>query len=438
MTRRVFIETYGCQMNEADTELMFGLLRHRGYAVADSADEADVVLLNTCAVRERAEERVFGRLGWFKALKERRPEVVLGVAGCMAERLRESLVERAPHVDLVIGPDAYRRLPQLIDAADDPAADVQVDVRLDKRETYRDVHVDRVPGVSGWISIQRGCDKFCTFCIVPFVRGRERSMAPAEVVEQARGMASDGFREITLLGQTVSSYYERGHDFADLLRLVHDVEGLHRIRYTSPYPNDFSDRLLHTLAELPRVGRHIHLPVQSGSTRVLKDMKRGYTAEGFLDLIGRVRRILPDHALSTDIIVGYPGETEDDFQRTLDLVRAVQFDFAFMFHYSEREGTFAARRRADDIPLEVKKDRLKRLIAVQEGISKIRNTRMIGRTADVLVQGPSRRDPQQVVGRTSCFRTTILPGEGLEPGDLVPARIVGGTSHTLFGETIGA
>lgn len=438
MTRRVFIETYGCQMNEADTELMFGLLRHRGYAVADSADEADVVLLNTCAVRERAEERVFGRLGWFKALKERRPEVVLGVAGCMAERLRESLVERAPHVDLVIGPDAYRRLPQLIDAADDPAADVQVDVRLDKRETYRDVHVDRVPGVSGWISIQRGCDKFCTFCIVPFVRGRERSMAPAEVVEQARGMASDGFREVTLLGQTVSSYYERGHDFADLLRLVHDVEGLHRIRYTSPYPNDFSDRLLHTLAELPRVGRHIHLPVQSGSTRVLKDMKRGYTAEGFLDLIGRVRRILPDHALSTDIIVGYPGETEDDFQRTLDLVRAVQFDFAFMFHYSEREGTFAARRRADDIPLEVKKDRLKRLIAVQEGISKIRNTRMIGRTADVLVQGPSRRDPQQVVGRTSCFRTTILPGEGLEPGDLVPARIVGGTSHTLFGETIAA
>lgn len=438
MSRRVFIETYGCQMNEADTELMFGLLRHRGYALADSADEADVVLLNTCAVRERAEERIFGRLGWFKSLKSRRPEVVLGVAGCMAERMRETIVERAPHVDLVIGPDAYRRLPQLIDAADAPEADLQVDVRLDRRETYRDVRVDRVPGVSGWISIQRGCDKFCTFCIVPFVRGRERSLAPGEVVAQARDMAADGFREVTLLGQTVSSYYEAGHDFADLLRLVHEVDGLHRVRYTSPYPNDFSNRLLETLADLPRVGRHIHLPVQSGSSRILKDMKRGYTAEGFLDLIERVRRILPEHALSTDIIVGYPGETESDFEQTLSLVREVRFDFAFMFHYSEREGTFAARRRPDDVPLDVKKDRLRRLIELQERISKARNARMIGRTAEVLVQGPSRRDPAQVVGRTSCFRTTILPGDGLLPGDLVPVRINGGTSHTLFGDVLAA
>ncbi|MCB9552978.1 MAG: MiaB/RimO family radical SAM methylthiotransferase [Myxococcales bacterium] len=278
MSRSVFIETYGCQMNEADTELMFGLLRHRGYTVAENADDADVVLLNTCAVRERAEERVFGRLGWLKSLKERRPEVVLGVAGCMAERLRERLVERAPHVDLVVGPDAYRRLPELIDAGD-LGEDAQIDVRLDRRETYHDVEIDRVPGVSGWITVQRGCDKFCTFCVVPFVRGRERSLAPEEVVEQARSMAGEGFREVTLLGQTVSSYYERGHDFADLLRMVHRVEGLHRIRYTSPYPNDFSDRLLDTLAELPRVARHIHLPVQSGSTRVLRDMKRGYTAE---------------------------------------------------------------------------------------------------------------------------------------------------------------
>lgn len=434
MSRSVFIETYGCQMNEADTELMFGLLRHEGFTVAETADDADVVLINTCAVRERAEERVFGRLGWFKALKERRPEVVLGVAGCMAERMRETLVERAPHVDLVIGPDAYRRLPQLIEGAEDLDADVQVDVRLDRRETYQDVQVDRVPGVSGWITIQRGCDKFCTFCIVPFVRGRERSLAPGEVVEQARSMAVDGFREVTLLGQTVSSYYERGHDFADLLRLVHEVEGLHRVRYTSPYPNDFSDRLLHTLADLPRVGRHIHLPVQSGSTRILRDMKRGYTADGFLDLIRRVRRILPEHALSTDIIVGYPGETEEDFEHTLALVREVGFDFAFMFHYSERDGTYAARRRPDDVPLEVKKDRLKRLIDVQEGISKVRNAAMIGRAAEVLVHGPSRRDPAQVVGRTSCFRTTILPAEGLAPGDLVPVRIVGATSHTLFGE----
>ncbi|MCB9540814.1 MAG: tRNA (N6-isopentenyl adenosine(37)-C2)-methylthiotransferase MiaB [Myxococcales bacterium] len=435
MSRSVFIETYGCQMNEADTELMFGLLRHRGYTVAENADDADVVLLNTCAVRERAEERVFGRLGWLKSLKERRPEVVLGVAGCMAERLRERLVERAPHVDLVVGPDAYRRLPELIDAGD-LGEDAQIDVRLDRRETYHDVEIDRVPGVSGWITVQRGCDKFCTFCVVPFVRGRERSLAPEEVVEQARSMAGEGFREVTLLGQTVSSYYERGHDFADLLRMVHRVEGLHRIRYTSPYPNDFSDRLLDTLAELPRVARHIHLPVQSGSTRVLRDMKRGYTAEGYRDLIERVREKLPAHALSTDVIVGYPGETEEDFEATLELVRAVGFDFAFMFHYSERDGTYAARRRPDDIPIEVKKDRLKRLIEVQEAISKVRNAAMIGREVEVLVQGPTRRDPGQVIGRTSCFRTTILPADGLEAGALVPVRVTAATSHTIFGEVI--
>ncbi|MCA9559862.1 MAG: tRNA (N6-isopentenyl adenosine(37)-C2)-methylthiotransferase MiaB [Myxococcales bacterium] len=435
MERRVFIETYGCQMNEADSELMFGLLRHRGWSVAPSADDADVVLLNTCAVRERAEERVFGRLGWLKSLKDRRPEVVLGVAGCMAERMRGQIVERAPYVDLVIGPDAYRRLPDLVDAAqDEDRADALIDVRLDKRETYADAEIDRVPGVSGWITVQRGCDKFCTFCIVPFVRGRERSLPPDEVVAQARAMAAEGFREVTLLGQTVSSYYERGHDFADLLSAVHDVEGLHRIRYTSPYPNDFSDRLLERLAALPRVGRHIHLPVQSGSTPMLRAMKRGYTAEAYRGLIDRVRRILPDFALSTDIIVGYPGETEADFEATLQLMRDVGFDSAFMFRYSEREGTFSARNVADDVPDEVKRERLQRLIALQEGISKVRYGAMVGRTVEVLVQGPSRRDPSRFIGRTSCFRTTILPEGDFAPGDLVPARVVAATSHTLFGE----
>jgi tRNA-2-methylthio-N6-dimethylallyladenosine synthase len=435
MERRVFIETYGCQMNEADSELMFGLLRHRGWSVAQSADDADVVLLNTCAVRERAEERVFGRLGWLKSLKDRRPEVVLGVAGCMAERMRGQIVERAPYVDLVIGPDAYRRLPDLVDAAqDEDRDDALIDVRLDKRETYADAEIDRVPGVSGWITVQRGCDKFCTFCIVPFVRGRERSLPPEEVVAQARAMAAEGFREVTLLGQTVSSYYERGHDFADLLSAVHAVEGLHRIRYTSPYPNDFSDRLLERLGALPRVGRHIHLPVQSGSTPMLRAMKRGYTAEAYRGLIDRVRRILPDFALSTDIIVGYPGETEDDFEATLQLMRDVGFDSAFMFRYSEREGTFSARNVPDDVPDEVKRDRLQRLIALQEGISKVRYGAMVGRAVEVLVQGPSRRDPSRFIGRTSCFRTTILPEGDFAPGDLVPARVVAATSHTLFGE----
>jgi len=435
--QRVFIETYGCQMNESDTELMFGLLRHDGYAIAESAQQADVVLLNTCAVRERAEERILGRLGWYKALKRTKPDLVLGVAGCMAERMREDLVAKAPHVDLVIGPDAYRRLPQLIDRVqNDDENDYQVDVRLDKEEMYQQVQVDRVPGVSGWLTVQRGCDKFCTFCIVPFVRGRERSLAPTEVVAQARDMAQAGFKEITLLGQTVSSYYERGHDFADLLTQVHEVDQLERIRYTSPYPNDFSPRLLETLAKLPRVASHLHLPVQSGSSRILKDMRRGYTAERFMDLIRRVRQILPHHGITTDIIVGYPTETEADFQMTLDLVKEVQFDGAFMFAYSQRDGTLAARQRPDDVPDALKKERLKRLIDCQEAISKGKYAAMVGREVDVLVQGPSRRDPNKPIGRTSCFKTTILDDSSLKPGDLVPARIVGSTSHTLFGEAL--
>ena len=434
---RVFIETYGCQMNEADSELMFGLLRHQGYSVASDLDDADVVLLNTCAVRERAEERIFGRLGWLKTLKARKPEVVLGVAGCMAERMREDLLERAPFVDLVIGPDAYRRLPELLAARQGAERlDPMVDVQLDREELYQGLEVDRVPGVSGWIVVQRGCDKFCTFCIVPFVRGRERSLAPDEIAATAADMVRDGFREVTLLGQTVSSYYERGFDFADLLRAVHAVEGIERIRYTSPYPNDFSNRLLDTLAELNKVARHIHLPVQSGSTRLLKDMKRGYTAEGFHDLIGRVRARLPRHALSTDVIVGYPGETDGDFEQTMELMAQVRFDSAFMFLYSEREGTYAARNRPDDVPDALKRERLQRLIAQQEQISKERNAEMVGQQVQVLVQGPSRRDATRMIGRTSCFRTTILPQGDFAAGALVDARVVGSTSHTLFGEVL--
>jgi tRNA-2-methylthio-N6-dimethylallyladenosine synthase len=438
MQQRVFIETYGCQMNVADTELMFGLLRHDGFTVAETAEQADVVLINTCAVRERAEERVLGRLGFYKAMKRERPELILGITGCMAERMREKLIERAPHLDLVVGPDAYRRLPMLVTQAreGDQENQYQIDVRLDRTELYEKATVDRVPGISGWISVQRGCDKFCSFCIVPFVRGRERSLSPEEVVRQAREMADQGFREVTLLGQTVSSYYERGSDFATLLSRVHEVEEIVRIRYTSPYPNDFSQRLLDTLARLPRVGRHIHLPVQSGSTRLLYDMRRGYSTERYLDLIARVRRTLPRHALSTDIIVGYPGETEADFEMTLDLVREVRFDSAFMFAYSERAGTLAARTKPDDVPKAVKKARLARLIELQESISKVEFAKMVGQEAEVLVQGPSRRDPNHMVGRTSCFRSTIVPDLQVAPGEVVPVRIVGATSHTLFGERV--
>jgi tRNA-2-methylthio-N6-dimethylallyladenosine synthase len=434
--RRVFIETYGCQMNEADSELMVGLLSTHGYEAAETREEADVVLVNTCAVRDRAEERVFGRLGALKALKSSNPDLVLGVAGCMAERMREKLVDRAPYVDLVIGPDAYRRLPELIDTAANPETDPTIDVRLDRRELYQGVEVERTPGVTGFVTVMRGCDKFCTFCIVPFVRGRERSLPPEDVVAEVRAMVEAGYKEVTLLGQTVSSYYERGHDFADLLRAVHEVEGIERIRYTSPYPNDFSDRLLDTLAALPRVGRHIHLPVQSGSTRMLGDMKRGYTAEGYMDLIARVRAKLPTFGLSTDIIVGYPGETDEDFEATLELVRQVRYDSAFMFKYSERDGTFAARNRPDTVPEDLKGARLRRLIELQESISREVHEAMIGREVEILVESPTRRDPAKLHGRTMCFKNTILAADGLSPGDVVPARVLSATSHTLFAERL--
>lgn len=438
MSRQVFIETYGCQMNEADSELILGLLRKQGYEIAESAEVADVVLLNTCAVREKAEERIFGRLGWLKSLKKERPNMLLGVTGCMAKRMREKVIERAPYVDLVVGPDAYRRLPEMIEArSEEHEGDPLIDVRLDKRETYESVDLQRTPGISGWIAVQRGCDKFCTFCIVPFVRGRERSLAPEEVLRQAQEMAAAGYKEITLLGQTVSSYYERGVDFADLLTMVHEVEGIERIRFTSPYPNDFSERLLTTLAGLPKVGRHLHLPVQSGSTRVLKQMRRGYTAEAYLALIERVRRILPEWSLTTDIIVGFPTETDEEFEETLKLVREVSFDAAFMFKYSERSGTLAARTMPDDVPEEVKGRRLSQLIDLQEELSLHHNHALIGQTLEVLVQGPGRKDPNQAIGRTSCFRTTIMPmGPGLEAGRIVQARVVRATSHTLFAEPV--
>ena len=436
MARTVFVETYGCQMNEADSELMAGLLRHRGFTVAASADEADVVLLNTCAVRERAEERIFGRLGWLKSMKAARPGMVLGVTGCMAERMRDELVARAPYVDLVVGPDAYRRLPDLIDKARDLDEDPLIDVRLDRTETYQGVQVERAPGVSGWVTVMRGCDKFCTFCIVPFVRGRERSLPPEDVVAEVTSMAAAGFKEVTLLGQTVSSYYERGRDFADLLRAVSTVEGIVRIRYTSPYPNDFSDRLIDALGQLPKVGQYLHLPVQSGSTRILKDMRRGYTAEGYRALVARVRDRLPGHGLSTDIIVGYPGETDADFHETMALVNDLRFDSAFMFAYSEREGTQAARSRPDDVPEAVKGERLQQVIALQEAISKEKYAAMIGREVELLLSGRSKKNDACFVGRTSCFKTTVLAPGAFAPGDVVRARVTDATSHTLFAEAL--
>lgn len=431
--RKVYVETYGCQMNVADTELMFGILKDAGYEEATRIDDADVVLLNTCAVREKAEDRIYGRASQLLRYKYENPDLVLGITGCMAEHLKEKITEKAPYIDLLVGPDAYRRLPQLLDAtsSDDPI----IDVRLDKRETYDGLPASRRDGVSGWLTIQRGCDKFCTFCIVPFTRGRERGTPPREILRQARDLAAMGYKEVTLLGQTVNSYRYEDVDFSDILRAVHEVDGIERIRYTSPYPVDFTPKLIDTLAELPKVGNFLHLPVQSGSNSVLDDMRRGYSVEDFRDIVTRIRAAIPDVALSTDVIVGFPTESDADFQKTLDLMRETRFDSAFMFAYSEREGTLASKKIEDVIPEEAKKERLQELIALQNEISAEKYAARIGQVENILLEGPAKRGPENWIGRSEHFKNCIIPfTDGMKPGKIVQARIDRTTSHTLYSD----
>ncbi len=433
--RKVYIETFGCQMNIADTELMHGVLHDAGYTQADHADKADVVLLNTCAIREKAEERIYGRASQLLRYKYENPNLVIGITGCMAEHLKGSIGERAPYVDVVAGPDAYRRLPSLLEQAGD--GDPIIDVRLDKRETYEGLPPSRREGVSGWVTIQRGCDKFCTFCIVPFVRGRERGASPREVLRQVRDLAAMGYREVNLLGQTVNSYRYEDVDFADLLRLVTTVEGIDRVRYTSPYPVDFTPKLIQTLAEQDKVCNSLHLPLQSGSNRVLSAMKRGYTVEDFLRITDDLRAAIPDIAISTDIIVGFPGETEEEMQATLDVVERVGFDYAYMFAYSEREGTFASKRMPDTLSEPEKKARLQRLITLQKSISKAKYAAHVGETHTVLVEGPGRRGPERWMGRTEGYKLALFePPDQVAPGDFVDVVIETATDHTLYGRAV--
>ncbi|TVR01207.1 MAG: tRNA (N6-isopentenyl adenosine(37)-C2)-methylthiotransferase MiaB [Deltaproteobacteria bacterium] len=429
---RVYVETYGCQMNVADSDLIAGLLADEGFAAVSAPDQADIILLNTCAVREKAEERIYGRASQLLRFKYTNPNLLIGVLGCMAEHLKERIAENAPHVDLIVGPDAYRRLPDLLRQAGS-ATDPVIDVRLDKGETYEGLRPAAGGGISGFVTIQRGCDKFCTFCIVPYTRGRERGTAPREVLRQVRDLAAMGYREVTLLGQTVNSYRHEDSDFADLLRAVHEVSGIERIRYTSPYPVDFSTRLVRTLAELPKVCNSLHLPLQSGSDVVLERMRRGYTVSDFRRIVDELREHIPDISISTDIIVGFPDETEEQFEETLSLMRDVRFDSAFMFAYSEREGTYASKRIADSIPEAVKKERLARLIRQQESIGAERHARWVGRSVRVLAEGPSRRDPRQWFGRSEDFKSVIFdPPAGIRAGDLVDIVVQRATSHTLI------
>ena len=435
--RSVYIETYGCQMNVADTELVSSILGESGYRLTDDPGRADIVLINTCAVREHAEERVLGRAAQLSALRDRNPSLILGILGCMAQRLAGSLPRRAPFVDLVAGPDSYRRLPQILAEGGD---ETLLDVRPDRSEDYAGVDPARRRGTNAWVTIIRGCDKFCSFCIVPYVRGRERSVDSGEILRQVRRIAEEGFREVTLLGQTVNSYCDGKMDFADLLREISRIEGIERIRFTSPHPGDFDQRLIDAMAGLPQVCPSLHLPVQSGSNAQLERMRRGYTVEEYRDLVHRLRRAIPDLSLTTDVIVGFCGETDEDFDQTCALLEEIRFDSAFMFRYSEREGTYAQKKMADDVPDQVKAERLKKIIDLQEGISRQLNQQWVGRTVQVLVEGPSRRKKGERLtwyGRSEQGKTVVFPRPA-EPNTFVEVRIDQGTSHTLLGEVIAS
>lgn len=442
--KKVFIETYGCQMNLADSELMGGVLAGTGYGSAKTLDEADVILINTCAVRENAEARVFGRLTDLLRYKNANPNLVLGVAGCMAQHLRDKIIDQAPYVDIVVGPDSYRNLPAMIDKATGEATDPVLALNLDKTEVYKGLTPKRRPGISGWVTVQRGCDKFCTFCIVPFVRGRERGVAPAEVVRQVRDMAEQGYKEVTLLGQTVNSYRhqvegEEETDFADLLEQIVPIDGIERIRFMSPYPTDFTPKLIATIAREDKICKYLHLPAQSGSPRILDEMRRQYTRDEYDKLIADIRQAIPDIALSTDIMVGSPGETDEDFIKTVELLESTRFDFAYLFKYSERSQTYAARNMEDNVTEQQKGDRLHHIIELQESISAEVFKEEIGRVRRVLVDGTSRRDENDLAGRTDQFKRTVFPkpdDREIKPGDIVDIRITDCTSHTLLGEYV--
>jgi len=433
LSRRVLIETYGCQMNVADSELVQGVLRDAAFEAATALDDADVILLNTCAVREKAEERIFGRLTNLIPYKRRNPHVRIGVLGCMAERLGEEIRTKAPYVDFIVGPDAYRRLPEIIAAAQhDPV----VDVALDKGEVYQGIAPARPSGVNAWLTISRGCDHFCAFCIVPFVRGRERAVPAEEILTQARDLVEGGSTSLTLLGQTVNTYRDGDTDFVALLRALVELDGLQRLRFASPHPKGFGPDLIELIAAEPKICNFVHLPLQSASDPILRAMRRGHSVAEYVAIVEALRRAVPGIAISTDIIVGFPGESQADYEATREMMRALRFDFAFMFAYSERDGTIAAKRLTDDVPAEVKQARLAEIIEIQQQISGEIFQSHIGRRVEVLVEGVPRRNPEALVGNSDDFKTTMFPAEGYKPGDLVEVEVLAATSQTLRGKAV--
>jgi tRNA-2-methylthio-N6-dimethylallyladenosine synthase len=431
--RHVYLETYGCQMNLADSEVVLGILGEKGYRQTENLALADVVLVNTCAIRENAEQRVHGRLGDFKHYKRKNPGVVIGVLGCMAERLRRDLLESETHVDIVVGPDEYRRLPELIEDAVD--GEKGIAVRLSRVENYDDVVPLRTDGITAWISVMRGCDKFCTFCVVPFTRGRERSRSLESVVREVELLSARGFREVTLLGQNVNSYNDGRHDFPDLMASVARVDRSMRVRFTTSHPQDMSEKLIRTIADHDNICKYVHLPVQSGSDRILRMMNRTYSSAAYRRLVDKIRTIVPGVSLSTDIIAGFPSETQDDHLKTLELVRAIEFDGAFTFRYSARQNT-KAWHFGDDVPEETKIERLNEIIDLQREISYRRNQGRIGRTFEVLVEGESKKSAHDLIGRTDTNTMVVFPRGGAEVGQYVDITIERANSATLFGRSV--
>lgn len=440
MSKKIYIETYGCQMNVGDSEVIFSILGKEGYERTESMDEADVILANTCSVRDNAEQRIWGRIEVFHKQKEKRGGVVVGIVGCMAERLKDKLLD-THKVDLVAGPDSYRTLPALLrDIAPDKP---QINVMLSHEETYADivpVRTDR-NGVSAFISIMRGCNNVCSYCVVPYTRGAERSRDPKTIVDEARDVFSKGYKEVTLLGQNVDSYNwnpedGQGCDFPDLLEMVAGISPELRVRFATNHPKDISDKLIDTMAKYANICEHIHLPVQSGSDRLLEKMRRRYTSGWYLDRVARIREVMPGCGITTDVIAGFCSETEDDHRQTLDLFRKVGFDYAYMFYYSERPGTLAARHYPDDVPPDVKTRRLNEIIALQNELSLKSNRNDIGKVFRVLVEGPSKKNPEELCGRSGSNKMCVFPGGGHKAGDYVDVEVVSCTSATLIGKLI--
>lgn len=435
MPYQVFIETFGCQMNEYDTELVRSLLTKNGYAFTEDQSQADVVLMNTCAIRENAHNKVYGHLGECRVLKRER-KVVVGVLGCMAQNLKKELMESDPVIDVLVGPDGYRQLPELLTRALEHE-EKSLAVDLSEYETYEYILPDRGPGVNAWIAVMRGCDNFCSFCVVPYTRGRERSRTPEGILEEAQSLVSRGYKQITLLGQNVNSYSSENWDFARLLIAVADIPGIERVRFTSPHPKDFPPSLLEAVAQHPRICRQIHLPLQAGNDRILELMGRSYTRKDFLSLVEDIRR-RGDIALSTDVICGFCSETDAEYLETYELLKELEFQAAYIFKYSERKHTIASRKYADDVPAQVKTERVARLIDLQKDISSKLNHRLIGKKVDVLIEGHAKKSRDQWMGHTESNVTVVWnkPDSIAQPGNLVPVAVAEASASTLFGTRV--